>query len=89
MALTPIASRRIDPLKLGEVEVNDCLQGLGNGALGQIGGKAVEPCPVFLLQIDQLGDGVAPTLRAAAAVAKSPASHLGAAVCMSRAVWQV
>jgi hypothetical protein len=54
------------------------------GGRSVIGGEAVEPCPVILLQADQLGHGVAPSLQAAAAVARSPVADLGASVCMSR-----
>ncbi len=53
------------------------LQRLRHSALGQIGGQAVEPCLVVVLQRHQLGHGVAPTLRAAASVAWPPVADLG------------
>ena len=61
-------TRRLDALQFGKVKIANSPQGPRRGALGQIIGQAVAPCPVFVLQLHEFGYGVAPTLRAAASV---------------------
>jgi hypothetical protein len=54
------ASWRFDRLKIGQVDIADCLQGIGCCAVTEIAGECVEPGGILRLQVCQLGDSVAP-----------------------------
>ena len=66
------APGRLDRFEFVEVELVDGLQGLGGGAVVKAVGQGLEPGPVFGLQSDEFGDGIAPALGPAAAVGGSP-----------------
>src|SRR5208283_3988865 len=83
-SVPPESARRFHAVQFGKVKIADSPQGLRRGALGEIVGQAVEPCPVFVLQADQFGHGGAPTLRAAASVDRPPVADLGHSVRMGR-----
>ena len=66
------AAGRTDGLKFREVEVADRVQRLGGGAVLQVLRQSVQPGGILTLQRGQLGDSVAPTLGATAAIKGSP-----------------
>ena len=62
------ASWRLDGLEFGEVEVADRLQGLGGGAVLEVGWQCLEPGGAVRLRRRQFGDGITPALDTASPV---------------------
>src|SRR5208283_1447244 len=65
------APRRLDRLELAEIELADCLKGLGGGAFLEVVGQGVEPRLILGLQREQVADGVAPAPGSAALIGGS------------------
>src|SRR5271157_4012984 len=80
----PEATRRLDPLKLRQVEVADRSQRVRRRAVGKARRQRIEPRLIVALQLHQLGHRVAPTLRVAASVARLLVADLGRSVRMGR-----
>ena len=78
------APGRLDRFEFVEVELVDGLQGLGGGAVVKAVGQGLEPGPVFGLQSDEFGDGIAPALGPAAAVGGSPLRKISTVCGVSR-----
>jgi len=67
-SVTAITTGRDDRGEVVEVEIDDGLKRLGGGAVAQAFGQGFGPGDIFSLQGEQSGDGVTPTLGAAAPV---------------------
>jgi hypothetical protein len=67
-SVTAITTGRDDRGEVAEIEVDDGLKRLGSGAVAQAVGQAVGPGGVLGLRGEQLGDGIAPALGAAAPI---------------------
>ena len=65
------AAWRFDRLKIGDVGIADCLQGIGCCALTEVVRQCIEPGSILRLQLCQLSDGVAPAPRSAAVVGRA------------------
>ena len=53
---------RLNRLEFGEVEIDNCPQGIGGGAVLLIIGQCLQPCGIFRLEIGEGGDGIVPAL---------------------------
>jgi hypothetical protein len=62
---------RHDRCEVGEIEIDDRLEGDVGRGVAEAVGQDIMPGGVVGLQREQLGDGVAPALRAAAPVGRS------------------
>ena len=69
-SVASVATWWLDVGEVGEIEVDDGLERLGRGGLAQRVWQPIGPGSVFGLQGEQLGDGVVPALRPAAAVGR-------------------
>jgi hypothetical protein len=79
--ILPKAAWRLDGADLVEVEIEYSLQCLASSGVTERVGERLEPLRVFVLQGDEFGHGIAPTLMAAAAVGGSAvADDRGASV---------
>jgi hypothetical protein len=78
--VAPEAARRLDLFKPRRIEVAARLQRFRRRALLKAAGQRIEPSLIFGLEFDELGNGVSPSLRAAASVSRSPVS-IGRTCC--------
>ena len=80
VSIPPEATRRLDPLKLRQVEVADRSQRVRRRAVGKARRQRIEPRLIVTLQFHQLRHRLAPSLRAAAPVGGLAVSDLRCAV---------
>jgi|SRR5580704_7342525 hypothetical protein len=67
-SVLPEAARRLRVLQFGQIKIADRAQGIRRRAAGKARGHLIKPRLIIGLQLDQLGDGIAPALRPAAPV---------------------
>jgi hypothetical protein len=66
-SITPKTSWRFDRLEFGEIEFDNCPQGLGKRTVLLVFRQRVQPAGILGLQLDGHGDGVVPPLDPGAA----------------------
>jgi hypothetical protein len=84
-SIPPEAAGRLRALKIGKIKVTDCPQRLRRGACLKVLRQRIQPYPVIVLQGDELGHGLMPSLRPAAPVGGPSVSDPGRPVGMLRA----
>lgn len=85
-SITAEASGWFDRLKLGEIEIDNCPQGLRERTVLLIVRQPVQPCAILGLEIHRRGDGVVSALDSAATVGGATEPNDRHAIAMRGAV---